>query len=175
MFWPITTSGPKLEKTPFFSVRVISLFPLLSCLFSVPHYVRYSRKTSLKEKGFPSPSKTPGSKDGKNPKTEDGVKDGQSKVSKSWSFTDRNRQKQSLKTKEGATRQNSEGQRMLICAMTHFIDTVEQATLYILFTHTCAFVQYALQLFFWCWMHFNSQCDTPAVGEWLDATLFCWM
>ncbi|KAI7797851.1 potassium voltage-gated channel, KQT-like subfamily, member 2a isoform X11 [Triplophysa rosa] len=67
-----------------------------------------SRKTSLKEKGCPSPCKTPGGKDTKTLKTEDGVKESPSKVTKSWSFTDRNRQKQSLKIKDGATRQNSE-------------------------------------------------------------------
>ncbi|KAA0714018.1 Potassium voltage-gated channel subfamily KQT member 2 [Triplophysa tibetana] len=60
-----------------------------------------SRKTSLKEKGCPSPSKTPGGKDTKTIKIEDGVKESPSKVTKSWSFTDRNRQKLS-------TRQNSE-------------------------------------------------------------------
>ncbi|XP_057211761.1 potassium voltage-gated channel, KQT-like subfamily, member 2a isoform X4 [Triplophysa rosa] len=68
----------------------------------------HSRKTSLKEKGCPSPCKTPGGKDTKTLKTEDGVKESPSKVTKSWSFTDRNRQKQSLKIKDGATRQNSE-------------------------------------------------------------------
>ncbi|XP_056629228.1 potassium voltage-gated channel, KQT-like subfamily, member 2a [Triplophysa dalaica] len=69
----------------------------------------HSRKTSLKEKGCPSPSKTPGGKDTKTLKKEDGVKESPSKVTKSWSFTDRNRQKQS-------TRQNSEAIEGLIKA-----------------------------------------------------------
>lgn len=145
---PISTSGPKLVKTPFFSVWVIGLFPLLFCLFSVL-YVCCSRKTSLKEKGCPNPSKTPGGKDTKTLKKEDGVKESPSKVTKSWSFTDRNRQKQS-------TRQNSEGKRMLISARTHFISTVKQAEIY--------YVLFAV--LFWYWKNFNIQCEHPAANKW---------
>ncbi|XP_055024394.2 potassium voltage-gated channel, KQT-like subfamily, member 2a isoform X4 [Misgurnus anguillicaudatus] len=67
-----------------------------------------SRKTSLKDKGCPSPSKTSGVKDLKTPKAEDGVKTSPSKVTKSWSFTDRNQRKQSLKVKDGIGRPTSE-------------------------------------------------------------------
>ncbi|XP_065103125.1 potassium voltage-gated channel, KQT-like subfamily, member 2a isoform X2 [Paramisgurnus dabryanus] len=68
----------------------------------------HSRKTSLKDKGCPSPSKTPGVKDLKTPKAEDGVKMSPSKVTKSWSFTDRNQRKSSLKVKDGVGRPTSE-------------------------------------------------------------------
>ncbi|XP_055024392.2 potassium voltage-gated channel, KQT-like subfamily, member 2a isoform X2 [Misgurnus anguillicaudatus] len=68
----------------------------------------HSRKTSLKDKGCPSPSKTSGVKDLKTPKAEDGVKTSPSKVTKSWSFTDRNQRKQSLKVKDGIGRPTSE-------------------------------------------------------------------
>ncbi|XP_051950785.1 potassium voltage-gated channel, KQT-like subfamily, member 2a isoform X2 [Xyrauchen texanus] len=68
----------------------------------------HSRKPSFKEKGYPSPSKSIGGKDGKVFKAEEDVKESPSKVTKSWSFTDRNRQKQAFKMKEGASRQNSE-------------------------------------------------------------------
>lgn len=69
-----------------------------------------SRKPSLKEKG--SPSKSTGGKETKTLKTEDGVKESQSKVTKSLSFT----AKHAFRMKDGASRQNSEGQRMLLCA-----------------------------------------------------------
>ncbi|XP_055024393.2 potassium voltage-gated channel, KQT-like subfamily, member 2a isoform X3 [Misgurnus anguillicaudatus] len=75
-----------------------------------------SRKTSLKDKGCPSPSKTSGVKDLKTPKAEDGVKTSPSKVTKSWSFTDRNQRKQSLKVKDGIGRPTSEAIEGLIKA-----------------------------------------------------------
>ncbi|XP_056116915.1 potassium voltage-gated channel subfamily KQT member 2-like isoform X6 [Rhinichthys klamathensis goyatoka] len=61
-----------------------------------------SRKPSLKEKG--SPSKSTGGKETKTLKTEDGVKESQSKVTKSLSFT----AKHAFRMKDGASRQNSE-------------------------------------------------------------------
>ncbi|XP_077080123.1 potassium voltage-gated channel, KQT-like subfamily, member 2a isoform X3 [Siphateles boraxobius] len=61
-----------------------------------------SRKPSLKEKG--SPSKSTGGKETKTLKTEDGVKENQSKVTKSLSFT----AKHAFRMKDGASRQNSE-------------------------------------------------------------------
>jgi len=67
-----------------------------------------SRKPSLKEKG--SPSKSTGGKETKTLKTDD--KESQSKVTKSLSFT----AKHAFRMKDGASRQNSEGQRMLLCA-----------------------------------------------------------
>ncbi len=71
-----------------------------------------SRKPSFKEKG--SPSKCPGGKEAKTPKPEEGVKESPSKVTKSLSFT----AKQAFRMKDGASRQNSEGQRMLLCTHT---------------------------------------------------------
>ncbi|XP_052419616.1 potassium voltage-gated channel subfamily KQT member 2 [Carassius gibelio] len=62
-----------------------------------------SRKASLKEKG--SPSKSTG---GKTPKPEEGVKESPSKVTKSLSFTERNKAKHAFRMKDGASRQNSE-------------------------------------------------------------------
>ncbi|KAK7146052.1 hypothetical protein R3I93_013697 [Phoxinus phoxinus] len=61
-----------------------------------------SRKPSLKEKA--SPSKSTGGKETKTLKTEDGVKESQSKVTKSLSFT----AKHAFRMKDGASRQNSE-------------------------------------------------------------------
>ncbi|XP_051758048.1 potassium voltage-gated channel, KQT-like subfamily, member 2a isoform X4 [Ctenopharyngodon idella] len=66
-----------------------------------------SRKLSLKEKG--SPSKSTGGKEAKTPnKAEDGVKENPSKVTKSLSFTERNKAKHAFRIKDGASRQNSE-------------------------------------------------------------------
>ncbi|XP_043102354.1 potassium voltage-gated channel, KQT-like subfamily, member 2a isoform X11 [Puntigrus tetrazona] len=65
-----------------------------------------SRKPSLKEKG--SPSKSTGGKEAKTPKAEEGFKESPSKVTKSLSFTDRNKAKQAFRMKDGASRQNSE-------------------------------------------------------------------
>ncbi|XP_016315371.1 potassium voltage-gated channel subfamily KQT member 2-like [Sinocyclocheilus anshuiensis] len=65
-----------------------------------------SRKPSLKEKG--SPSKSTGGKEAKTPKPEDGVKESPSKVTKSLSFTERNKAKHAFRMKDGASRQNSE-------------------------------------------------------------------
>ncbi|XP_073765127.1 potassium voltage-gated channel, KQT-like subfamily, member 2a isoform X15 [Danio rerio] len=60
------------------------------------------RKPSVKEKG--SPSKSTGGKEART----DGVKESPSKVTKSLSFTDRNKAKHAFKMKDGASRQNSE-------------------------------------------------------------------
>ncbi|XP_016330257.1 potassium voltage-gated channel subfamily KQT member 2-like [Sinocyclocheilus anshuiensis] len=65
-----------------------------------------SRKPSLKEKG--SPSKSTGGKEAKTPKAEEGVKESPSKVTKSLSFTERNKAKHAFRMKDGASRQNSE-------------------------------------------------------------------
>ncbi|KTG45837.1 hypothetical protein cypCar_00001181 [Cyprinus carpio] len=80
---------------------------------SVPMYrkdsqleVTPSRKPSLKEKG--SPSKSTGGKEAKTPKPEEGVKESPSKVTKSFSFTERNKAKHAFRMKDGASRQNSE-------------------------------------------------------------------
>ncbi|XP_066499798.1 potassium voltage-gated channel, KQT-like subfamily, member 2a [Hoplias malabaricus] len=62
-----------------------------------------SRKSSLKDKIFPSPSKSEVGKETKSP----GAEDSPNKVAKSWSFTDRNKSKQSLKGNDG-TRQTPE-------------------------------------------------------------------
>ncbi|XP_048065880.1 potassium voltage-gated channel, KQT-like subfamily, member 2a isoform X3 [Megalobrama amblycephala] len=66
-----------------------------------------SRKLSLKEKG--NPSKSTGGKEAKTSnKAEDGVKESPSKVTKSLSFTERNKAKHAFRMKDGASRQNSE-------------------------------------------------------------------
>ncbi|XP_016397678.1 potassium voltage-gated channel, KQT-like subfamily, member 2a [Sinocyclocheilus rhinocerous] len=65
-----------------------------------------SRKPSLKEKG--SPSKSTGGKEAKTPKPEEGVKESPSKVTKSLSFTERNKAKHAFRMKDGTSRQNSE-------------------------------------------------------------------
>uniref|UniRef100_A0A1A8HCM6 Potassium voltage-gated channel, KQT-like subfamily, member 2a n=2 Tax=Nothobranchius korthausae TaxID=1143690 RepID=A0A1A8HCM6_9TELE len=70
----------------------------------------WSRKPSLKDKVFPSPSKAPVVK-GKAPfpGVEDGAEASPSKVAKSWSFTEKNRgQKHSLKIRGSTSRQNSD-------------------------------------------------------------------
>ncbi|XP_049342127.1 potassium voltage-gated channel, KQT-like subfamily, member 2a isoform X1 [Astyanax mexicanus] len=64
----------------------------------------HSRKASLKEKIFASPSK---STIGKDTGAEEEAENSPSKLQKSWSFTERNRNKQNNKIKEG-TRQTNE-------------------------------------------------------------------
>ncbi|XP_077371155.1 potassium voltage-gated channel, KQT-like subfamily, member 2a isoform X3 [Festucalex cinctus] len=77
-----------------------------------------SRKASLKDKVFPSPSKAPLAK-GKDqsPGPEDGPGASPSKVTKSWSFTEKNRgPKHSFRVRGSASRQNSEAIEGLIKA-----------------------------------------------------------
>ncbi|KAM9752334.1 potassium voltage-gated channel subfamily KQT member 2-like isoform 2-T2 [Menidia menidia] len=77
-----------------------------------------SRKASLKDKVFPSPSKAPVVK-GKapSPGAEDGAEASPSKVHKSWSFTEKNKgQKHSFRVRGSASRQNSEAIEGLIKA-----------------------------------------------------------
>lgn len=99
-------------------LRMICLFPLLFLfVFCASLCLLCSRKLSLKEKG--NPSKSTGGKEAKTPnKAEDGVKESPSKVTKSLSFTERNKAKHAFRMKDGASRQNSEGQRMLLCTHT---------------------------------------------------------
>ncbi|XP_026871843.2 potassium voltage-gated channel, KQT-like subfamily, member 2a isoform X3 [Electrophorus electricus] len=66
-----------------------------------------SRKMSLKEKVFTSPSKSVGGKETKSPGTEDTVGESPSKVPKSWSFNERKNSKHTFRFKEGS-RQNTE-------------------------------------------------------------------
>ncbi|XP_041860574.1 potassium voltage-gated channel, KQT-like subfamily, member 2a isoform X3 [Melanotaenia boesemani] len=77
-----------------------------------------SRKASLKDKVFPSPSKTPVAK-GKapSPGQEDGAEASPGKVSKSWSFTEKNKgQKHVFRVRGSTSRQNSEAIEGLIKA-----------------------------------------------------------
>ncbi|XP_039869848.1 potassium voltage-gated channel subfamily KQT member 2-like isoform X3 [Simochromis diagramma] len=71
----------------------------------------FSRKLSLKDKLFPSPSKAPVSK-GKAQSpggADDGAEASPSKVTKSWSFTDKNRgAKNAFKARGSTSRKNSE-------------------------------------------------------------------
>ncbi|XP_056444502.1 potassium voltage-gated channel subfamily KQT member 2-like [Gadus chalcogrammus] len=76
----------------------------------------FSRKASLKEKVFSSPTKTPPGKAGApSPGAEDGAEASPSKVGKSWSFADKNRApKHSFRVRGSASRQNSEAIEGLI-------------------------------------------------------------
>lgn len=71
-----------------------------------------SRKASLKDKVFPSPSKAPVAK-GKAPQSpgpEDGAEASPNKVAKSWSFSEKNRgPKPAFRARGNASRQNSDG------------------------------------------------------------------
>ncbi|XP_029911577.1 potassium voltage-gated channel subfamily KQT member 2-like isoform X4 [Myripristis murdjan] len=69
-----------------------------------------SRKASLKDKVFPSPSKAPGTKGrAQSPGAEDGAEGSPSKVTKSWSFTEKNRgPKHAFRVRGSTSRQNSE-------------------------------------------------------------------
>ncbi|XP_030639888.1 potassium voltage-gated channel, KQT-like subfamily, member 2a isoform X2 [Chanos chanos] len=67
-----------------------------------------SRKPSLKEKVFTSPSKSAGTKETKGPGAEEGAEESPNKVTKSWSFTERGSRRTTFKIKDGTTRQNSE-------------------------------------------------------------------
>ncbi|XP_076859934.1 potassium voltage-gated channel, KQT-like subfamily, member 2a isoform X3 [Brachyhypopomus gauderio] len=67
-----------------------------------------SRKMSIKEKVFHSPSKNAGGKETKSPGPEDAVGDSPSKVQKSWNLLERKNSKHSFKFKEGARQTNEE-------------------------------------------------------------------
>ncbi|XP_029995341.1 potassium voltage-gated channel, KQT-like subfamily, member 2a isoform X1 [Sphaeramia orbicularis] len=69
-----------------------------------------SRKASLKDKVFPSPSKAPVAKGkAQSPGAEDGAEGSPSKVTKSWSFTEKNRgPKHAFRVRGSTSRQNSE-------------------------------------------------------------------
>ncbi|XP_070766108.1 potassium voltage-gated channel subfamily KQT member 2-like isoform X2 [Enoplosus armatus] len=69
-----------------------------------------SRKASLKDKVFPSPSKAPMAKGkAQSPGAEDGAEASPSKVAKSWSFTEKNRgPKPAFRVRGSTSRQNSE-------------------------------------------------------------------
>lgn len=122
---------------------MICLFPLLSLfVFSSPVCLLCSRKPSVKEKG--SPSKSTGGKEART----DGVKESPSKVTKSLSFTDRNKAKHAFRMKDGASRQNSEGQTVL--TNTHInrkqLRCIHYFRYYsvLAFTRTCTHLQYLL-------------------------------
>ncbi|XP_018530789.1 potassium voltage-gated channel subfamily KQT member 2 isoform X3 [Lates calcarifer] len=69
-----------------------------------------SRKASLKDKVFPSPSKAPVAKGkAQSPGAEEGAEASPSKVTKSWSFTEKNRgPKHAFRVRGSTSRQNSE-------------------------------------------------------------------
>lgn len=70
-----------------------------------------SRKASLKDKVFPSPSKAPIAKGkAQSPGPDDGTEASPNKVAKSWSFTEKNRgPKPAFRARGSASRQNSDG------------------------------------------------------------------
>lgn len=72
-----------------------------------------SRKASLKDKVFPSPSKAPITKGkAQSPGPDDGTEASPNKVAKSWSFTEKNRgPKPAFRARGSASRQNSDGKR----------------------------------------------------------------
>lgn len=76
-----------------------------------------SRKASLKDKVFPSPSKAPFAKGkAQSPGAEDGGEASPYKVAKSWSFTEKNRgTKNTFKARGSTSRQNSEGEDRARC------------------------------------------------------------
>lgn len=86
-----------------------------------------SRKASLKDKVFPSPSKAPVTKGkAQSPGPDDGAEASPNKVAKSWSFTEKNRgPKQAFRARGSASRQNSDGKtegqkiKLLIKLITH--------------------------------------------------------
>uniref|UniRef100_A0A673MVU5 Potassium voltage-gated channel subfamily KQT member 2-like n=1 Tax=Sinocyclocheilus rhinocerous TaxID=307959 RepID=A0A673MVU5_9TELE len=99
--------SPHWKNTYKCGLRMICLFPLLFLfVFCASLCLLCSRKPSLKEKG--SPSKSTGGKEAKTPKPEEGVKESPSKVTKSLSFTERNKAKHAFRMKDGTSRQNSE-------------------------------------------------------------------
>lgn len=71
-----------------------------------------SRKASLKDKVFPSPSKAPIPKGkAQSPGGEEGAEASPSKVTKSWSFNEKNRgPKHAFRARGSTSRQNSEGE-----------------------------------------------------------------
>ncbi|XP_071395294.1 potassium voltage-gated channel subfamily KQT member 2-like [Centroberyx affinis] len=73
-----------------------------------------SRKASLKDKVFPSPSKAPTDKGkAQSPGAEDGAEGSPSKVAKSWSFNEKNQgPKHAFRVRGSTSRQNSEGEDM---------------------------------------------------------------
>uniref|UniRef100_A0A4W6CM88 Potassium voltage-gated channel, KQT-like subfamily, member 2a n=1 Tax=Lates calcarifer TaxID=8187 RepID=A0A4W6CM88_LATCA len=77
-----------------------------------------SRKASLKDKVFPSPSKAPVAKGkAQSPGAEEGAEASPSKVTKSWSFTEKNRgPKHAFRVRGSTSRQNSEAIEGLIKA-----------------------------------------------------------
>ncbi|XP_076596983.1 potassium voltage-gated channel, KQT-like subfamily, member 2a isoform X3 [Chaetodon auriga] len=77
-----------------------------------------SRKASLKDKVFPSPSKAPVAKGkAQSPGAEDGAEASPSKVTKSWSFNEKNRgPKHAFRVRGSTSRQNSEAIEGLIKA-----------------------------------------------------------
>lgn len=84
---------------------------MLNWLQFPSYYLLSSRKASLKDKVFPSPSKAPVAK-GKtqSPGPEDGAEASPSKVEKSWSFNEKNRgPKHAFRVRGSTSRQNSEG------------------------------------------------------------------
>ncbi|XP_037336886.2 potassium voltage-gated channel, KQT-like subfamily, member 2a isoform X2 [Pungitius pungitius] len=78
----------------------------------------FSRKASLKDKVFPSPSKAPMAKGkSQSPGVEDGAEASPGKVDKSWSFADKSRgPKHSFRARGSTSRQNSEAIEGLIKA-----------------------------------------------------------
>ncbi|TSN76598.1 Potassium voltage-gated channel subfamily KQT member 2 [Bagarius yarrelli] len=83
--------------------RLIPPLNQLDLLRSLKGKSGFSRKPSIKEKAFTSPSKSAGGKETKSPEAEEGGTESPSKVPKSWSFTERKSSKHSLKTKEART------------------------------------------------------------------------
>uniref|UniRef100_A0A671YMQ4 Potassium voltage-gated channel, KQT-like subfamily, member 2a n=1 Tax=Sparus aurata TaxID=8175 RepID=A0A671YMQ4_SPAAU len=92
------------------NLKVIHSKKVLNWLQFPSYYLLSSRKASLKDKVFPSPSKAPVAK-GKtqSPGPEDGAEASPSKVEKSWSFNEKNRgPKHAFRVRGSTSRQNSE-------------------------------------------------------------------
>lgn len=94
------------HKWPLRDNKALLYYSLLSLVASC------SRKASLRDKVFPSPSKSPGVKRrAQSPGAEDRA---EAKVTKSWSFNEKNRgAKTAFRIRSSTSRQNSEGERTL--------------------------------------------------------------
>uniref|UniRef100_A0A671YJ82 Potassium voltage-gated channel, KQT-like subfamily, member 2a n=1 Tax=Sparus aurata TaxID=8175 RepID=A0A671YJ82_SPAAU len=110
-FYEQTVAVPMYRLIPPLNqLDLLRNLKVLNWLQFPSYYLLSSRKASLKDKVFPSPSKAPVAK-GKtqSPGPEDGAEASPSKVEKSWSFNEKNRgPKHAFRVRGSTSRQNSE-------------------------------------------------------------------
>uniref|UniRef100_A0AAQ6IUY4 Potassium voltage-gated channel, KQT-like subfamily, member 2a n=1 Tax=Anabas testudineus TaxID=64144 RepID=A0AAQ6IUY4_ANATE len=111
-FYEQNVSVPMYRCSLFFFFFFCRLIPPLNQLDLLRNLKSksFSRKASLKDKVFPSPSKAPAAKArAQSPGAEEGAEASPSKVTKSWSFTEKNRgPKHAFRVRGSTSRQNSE-------------------------------------------------------------------